>query len=196
MLHSMLCRLCHNTTDFLAVGQVEVDLRTEQQENDFHRNVKDFVTQAQIKCVSCMTQGNDTLITYYEARAPRMTITPHPEDQGTTLPAMGLYHSPEGYHYGLLGSHEHIGVEYKAGKRGVTESPTEDNIRESVVDWAMTVIRDTCLPLAEFGNHGKSVFYIGLHNFQVLEWVNLLDRCAEEGIGQTNHAPMANITQS
>lgn len=177
MMVPLLCRTCHNTSSFFATVTVEIDLEEEAGEDYFQEDLQDLVTSGVVTCNTCRIDGRDNAASVRDLTAPHLSILNIGPSAGDKV-HLDIQHTDNGYH-SEPDRWATQGIYYRPGLRGVAERPDASNVHDSVVNWALTVIRELDIRLEELAGKNKSGFYIRLNYFQPDEVAAIVAKCRE-----------------
>lgn len=178
----LLCRTCHNTTNFSARAEIDVDLVLGPAGIQMANYQPELTRDSIITCNDCAASGKDSSFEFAEMISPSLSLLVKPGGSRAGRFVVRSY----GYRVSTEAS-TRIGIPhhlyYAPGQLGAVDKGTASNLQESLVDWTTTVIRDTDLPLLENSKGSDSDFSIRLLGFDEPELAMIHERCKAEGIG-------------
>lgn len=182
MIEPLLCRRCHNTQFFTVTGTAVMDVDCHTGSTVFRRP-QSFTLSPSSKatCVMCEEDDHTNSALAERMMAPVITVV---SSSGSRAAAsdQNIFTTFDGYRCAQKPLEDRE-LHYVTGIRGAAEVPTGENVSESIINWIMTVIRETGLPLFENRDFTQSDFYLKLHNLEANEWAEVRARCKAEGIG-------------
>lgn len=174
----ILCRHCHNAALFL-VGAKPSPLNFITGEGLRENAPESFVSySAPVICGECDKAGEAVVETYRTIISPSLRIACRHREYCFH----GIVLSSHGYRL-EKSSHAQPPLYYVPGMKGATQEPTPDNVSESVVEWILTVLRDTGLPLYNNQQSSPSPWALRVEGLSCPELSMLADACEVEGIG-------------